>query len=423
MRKGFQKLAAQMLVEKVTKDVARTSSPNSDQGMSYVSVEKRVPISNPDGSTEVKKDVKTYEVPSSAIDSLEQAIDAVGDSPEEKVEKSPAASSSGSPLRVDLWIEQLDLESSAKEQIRKIFDKNLLADPNCANLYGSLANSLLASASKKTYEGKRNQMILDLAMFVPTAKSIQETTGKGEYALAFLFGTTPTRSANFDLVVGNREYTVKNRESGLNTFQYKFGSSETKRKIAAGGGGATESQKAAELLGLIPRSIKARDSSATNSPAVRDQRFVSSEGRTRWALVCNATESSFEFQAFSISNRLAILHDKERKKQNIGNQIVIRPSYIKINLEESLVSNAKLINELSRRDQQDVEAIARRIAQEVLEDELGDDFDKAVRREMLVSLKDKEVESGVADVSRDFMRKFYRSLGTGSSSPLDKVKV
>ena len=238
-----------------------------------------------------------------------------------------------------------------------------------------------------------------------------------------MFGTTPTRSANFDLVVGNREYTVKNRESGLNTFQYKFGSSETKRKIAAGGGGATESQKAAELLGLIPRSIKARDSSATNSPAVRDQRFVSSEGRTRWALVCNATESSFEFQAFSISNRLAILHDKERKKQDIGNQIVIRPSYIKINLEESLVSNAKLINELSRRDQQDVEAIARRIAQEVLEDELGDDFDKAVRREMLVSLKDKEVESGVADISRDFMRKFYRSLGTASSSPLDKVKV
>ena len=90
---------------------------------------------------------------------------------------------------------------------------------------------------------------------------------------------------------------------------------------------------------------------------------------------------------------------------------------------ESKSKSSRLISELSRRDQQDVEAIARRIAQEVLEDELGDDFDKAVRREMLASLKDKEVEAGVADVSRDFMRKFYRSLGTASSSSLDKVKV
>ena len=106
--------------------------------------------------------------------------------------------------------------------------------------------------------------------------------------------------------------------------------------------------------------------------------------------------------------------------------IVVHSEEIKINLQQesvSAINKLRFISELSRRDQQDVEAIARRIAQEVLEDELGDDFDKAVRREMISSFKDKDVESGVADISRDFMRKFYRSLGTASSSPLDKVKV
>jgi hypothetical protein len=410
-RRELRKLAAEMLVERSKKQLnvalpEDTAAPDPENPISYVSVEKIAPDPREDGKA--KKFIKRYEVPSSEIEALEQMIDDVGTSPEEKVASTPEASTSSSPLRVDYWIENLRLQPEASEAIRKIFDENLLKDPSCANLYGSLSNQPLSPGRTKVYDKKSEQLIRDLAMFVPYSKTIAETTGKGEYALAFLFDVVPERRPGFDIVVGDREYTVKNREAGLDTFQYSFGSSGRKRTIASSQT-TTKAEKAANLLGLQMRK--------------GNQRFVSEDGRTRWALVCNATKEVFSFQAFSISNRLANLYSKEIKALDVGSQVDIGTSSIRINLKESKSLAENLVSELSRRDQEQVTAIARRIAQEVLEDELGDDFDKAVRREMAAGFKDPDVESAAADVTKAYLRKLYRSLGVSSSSPLDKVKI
>lgn len=415
MRKGFQKLAAEMLVE-----ICFLKEQNG-----LVTVD--------DGSSE-----RRYSVDAQSLKDLEIEIDKVGDSPTEIVSKDPSMRA-GKALIIDKWIEACTgKDTESRKQLTKIFEENLLRDPNCIQKFGSYADRALTSGADYTFSDK---LIVDLAQF-RSSVDVASTTGLGEYAVAFLFGLTPAMSAGFDLSTSilpgarPRQYTIKHSaKNKLDTFIYHFSGSKrvlkkindqlsnlnaeqaqnpiskddlevikaAKAKIGLRSDPdnpyvpLTKKQLAAAILGLRVPDFKDADDSSRNAP-------------TRWSLVCSVPESkSFKFKAFSISNHL---RDSDESKIDIlQTQIVISES------------KKSIISELSRRDRQEVETIARQVAQEVLEDELGDDFDKAVRREMLSSFKDKDVESGVADISRDFMRKFYRSLGTASSSPLDKVKV
>ncbi len=431
MRKGFQKLAAEMLVE--------ATEPNKDL---YAVPHKGPTIITVDFSGD--KTTKFIVPPEKSVEII-KAIDDVGDSQEEKfqaIDPSLVAKS----IRIKHWLEASFQGSPTQlSQSQAIFDNEFLKDPSCVELFGSLPNP----SSKKEYTSA-HPLILKLAEFIPsTLGKIQDTTGPGEFAIGYLMGVPPARAAGYDFIgESGVEYTVKHQmsTSNLDTFTYKFNSKWKSDLLSNYENSAVDSisddkarkriknslQRAKKLLSLdeqtpITYSYVVAAALGLTRP-IGKKGFVSENGRTRWALVCSLGKNSFSFRAFSISERLMRLHRQELASSRSGNpvvksgQISMNGSEVNIKLNESL-KIFTLISELSRRDQQDVEAIARRIAQEVLEDELGDDFDKAVRREMLASLKDKEVESGVADVSRDFMRKFYRSLGTASSSPLDKVKV
>jgi len=412
MRKGFQKLAAELLVE--------ATQPVQDSTI----------ITVDDGGNETK-----FIVPPEKSKEIIQAIDDVGDSQAEKfqaIDPSLIAKS----IRINNWLEASFQGSETQlSQSQEIFDNEFLKDPSCVQLFGVYENLELASGKEYTFNKNDHPLILKLADFVPPAPGgrIKETTGPGEFAIGYLFGTPPSRAAGYDFQIGKRQYTVKHQASDAkaNIFTYHFNAKEkvdlasnyleTIKRLEKEGPNQldppkkpSKAQVAASILGL-------------KNPT-KNLGFVSENGETRWALVCNTSDDVFRFKAFSISARLEDLYRQEIASSKgrgdyLSNKVKVTSTTVSIKLSESKSKSSRLISELSRRDQQDVEAIARRIAQEVLEDELGDDFDKAVRREMLVSLKDKEVESGVADVSRDFMRKFYRSLGTASSSPLDKVKV
>ena len=397
MRKGFQKLAAELLVEEVSADTIISISKDSQ--ISRYKVKK-------------KEDVEP----------LIKAIDDVSDTPDEIGESDPKTQEFLIKVRDWLKNEKLGLGEPEKVNLTKIIERNFLSDPSCLAKYFGSVQSFEETGSPVIIEHK---LIADLAKFVPFSKRKSETTGEGEFALAFLAAKFPARASGYDLVVGNRQYTIKNNEQGVETFIYKF-KNATKKKIAASKKIKRVSVKAAAILGLIdPSFIPAADEP---SELAEDQLWPNE----RWAIVCKTENNQFTYRAFNLTSRLKAQYEKEvsaskaKKKIPTSKNIIVRSEEIKINLQQesvSAINKLSFISELSRRDQQDVEAIARRVAQEVLEDELGDDFDKAVRREMISSFKDKEVESGVADISRDFMRKFYRSLGTASSSPLDKVKV
>ena len=437
MRKGFQKLAAEILVEK---------SIFSEQSSSAI-------ITVDDGSTE-----RRYAVDSTILPTIEQEIDKVGDSPEEVVGKDLDTRSSKA-IVIDRWIQECFPEAdnrkkvsqdqqerlrektqSNRERLRAIFEKNMLKDPSCIQRFGEFSNRDLVSGNEYSFV---DHLIVELAKFQPVS-SVAYTTGPGEFAIAFLFGLTPSRATGFDLSTSilpgaaRRQYTIKHSDEGnLNKFIYHFTGSKRSLKtindVLVRISSLGKNDKKLEL-DKISKKDKARIKKAkadiglqdtdSLSPLTNKQlaaailnvkigNYSSDEGQSRWSLICSVGTKSFLFKAFSISNHL-------RNDRTLDSKIDIGTSSITI--LESKISSI-LISELSRRDRQDVESIARQIAQEVLEDELGDAFDKAVRREMLASLKDKDVESGIADVSRDFMRKFYRSLGTASSSPLDKVKV
>ena len=418
MRKGFQKLAAEMLVE--------ATQPNEDPTIITVDF----------SGNETK-----FIVPPERSAEIIQAIDDVGDSQAEKF-KAIDPSLIAKSIRINNWLEASFQGSKTKTQLsqsQEIFDNEFLKDPSCVQLFGVYENLELASGKEYTFNKNDHPLILKLADFVPPAPGgrIKETTGPGEFAIGYLFGTPPSRAAGYDFQIGKRQYTVKHQASDAkaNIFTYHFSAKE-KVDLASN---YLETIKLLEKEGPNQLDPPKKPSKAQVAASIlglknptKNLGFVSENGETRWALVCNTSDDVFRFKAFSISARLEDLYRQEIASSKgrgdyLSNKVTVTSTTVSINLSEKLSESksksSRLISELSRRDQQDVEAIARRVAQEVLEDELGDDFDKAVRREMISSFKDKDVESGIADVSRDFMRKFYRSLGTASSSPLDKVKV
>lgn len=428
MRKEFQKLAAELLVE------ATTPQEPPEEPPAIITVDR--------GNAEER-----FYVSAENVDATVQAIDAAGDSTKERISALDQASS-GVITKISDWLNECFGGSPAQlAQAKSIFETEFLKDPTCIQLFGKYAN-LSNPSPRKSYEEK-HRLILKLAQFVPPPRGgrLGETTGPGEFAIGYLFAKAPARAPSYDFQIGGVQYTVKHQASDkkLGTFVYKFSSAS---KVALATHYAEKIKDmdpkttqpvfntALTNLGYDPSKSNAPEKLSKSQVAAlildlkrpnRSTAFVAESGETRWALVCNLSPEVFTFRAFSISARLDQLHREEiaaskGREPIYTDKINITNTTISIKLE-SKSKSSRLISELSRRDQQDVEAIARRVAQEVLEDELGDDFDKAVRREMISSFKDKDVESGVADISRDFMRKFYRSLGTASSSPLDKVKV
>jgi len=433
MRKGFQKLAAELLVEATQQDdtIANTESPGAVVTVDTDSEERR------------------YYVKPEDVASLEQTIDLVGLSTAEIAsgKEEPAPPNLGA---VQAWIEACTKgEDESYNRLKKIFETNLLRDRSRINDFGKYQDAKLTSG--KTY-GSGNPLVLDLARFVPTVSAISRTTGPGEFAVAFLFGLVPARETGFDLVTapsGSRQYTIKHAseapEEGLRKFVYKFQGRKRNLKRINDALDSNESITKNDAKLMYSTREKFRFNLTKDEKAAqesrraltkrelayvlldlmpRNRRGGGTPAPTRWALICNnpppksQDSAQFTFKAFSLSSRIEAV--ETTIESGTESKIVIDKTQITI--FESASAGA-LINELSRRDQEQVTAIARRIAQEVLEDELGDDFDKAVRREMAAGFKDPDVESAAADVTKDYLRKFYRSLGVSSSSPLDKVKI
>jgi hypothetical protein len=402
-----------------------------------------------DGSEETK-----FIIPQDRVKSVVQTIDDAGESQEETFRNIDTAFASKTIL-INNWLSTSFKDSEQLKQAQRIFDDEFLRDPSCVNLFGSIPRP--RSGYEYSFDSK-DPLILKLAQFVPPPPGgrIKETTGPGEFAIGYLLGLVPAREVGYDFrSEDGADYTVKHQSSAgdLGIFTYKFRSA-WKSDLAANyekdpnkiEGSEQEVTRIKNALTKAKANLQLTKKSDANKPLTYSQAaaalldltrpvarkgFVSADGRTRWALVCNLGKaekvpSTFTFKAFSISARLLELHNQELQiaRGNIisrSNKIRMSKSEVSIMLSESKKNHA-LISELSRRDQEQVTAIARRIAQEVLEDELGDDFDKAVRREMVASFKDGEVEDGIADISKEYMRKFYRSLGVGTS-PLDKVKI
>ena len=420
MRKGFQKLASDMLVE------------------ALVTIE----IPNQKGDLEVTKLTMNN---SSAKNAKQFLVSAGATDPEKNLMESYP--------KTYAWLSSIDqiaqIPNSVKSSIRSALINAAEVTPrDLEDLCGSQPD--LANPTKKSYIEK---VIINLAEIQTPGAG--KATGPGEFAISFLCGKAPAQAAIYDIDDGKNYYSVKHSDAGnLEKLEWK---GAAKRAIQA--------ENAKEELRNAILAVSKRNGMAPNS-ALRygallnyarekkilveawsefilvnvfhldpnnDYKLTAEKGaKDLYALICKLKKSTFDLNSFLIKPP-----DSNAGSEGVTawgtNDVFVSPTLkparnftLPPALQESanrtsIASN--LISELSRRDRQEVETIARQVAREVLEDELGDDFDKAVRREMIANLKDKEVESGVADVSRDFMRKFYRSLGTASSSPLDKVKV
>jgi hypothetical protein len=302
------------------------------------------------------------------------------------------------------WINRSEF-SDIKQDLVNILTQAIHEEPNeVFGLFSSIADLSSLVAKRDNQYGQKFLKRLSIIKMSPRQRSM--STGEGEIAIAFLCGTVPAQKPDYDIVQNGKEYSVKSNSTNISLYRQDIKSNlksdeEFKRLSPA--------KKAVKVLGLTSKGTAKRTRKA----------------RMRYAIVCRTTSEFFEFRVFSLSNRVnAELDAESRGVINTTpreSQIWTDPSLSNLYIRESKIAS-KIISELSRRDQEQVTAIARRIAQEVLEDELGDDFDKAVRREMVASFKDGEVEDGIADISKEYMRKFYRSLGVGTS-PLDKVKI
>jgi hypothetical protein len=299
------------------------------------------------------------------------------------------------------WINRAEF-SSIKQDLVDILTRAIHEETNeVFRLFSSISDlSSFAGAGESKYEQK---FMLRLSTLKISPKQRSLSTGEGEIAIAFLCGTVPAQTQDYDFVKGKIEYSVKSNLQNISVYRQTIKSNLRSNQDFLS---SSTAKKALKALGLTSKATAER----------------TKKGRKRYAVVCQATPEAFKFKVFSISDIVfAELGNESRGVSSTTPRITIDPSHSNIYINESKIAS-KIISELSRRDQEQVTAIARRIAQEVLEDELGDDFDKAVRREMVASFKDGEVEDGIADISKEYMRKFYRSLGVGTS-PLDKVKI
>lgn len=374
MRKGFEKLAAEMLVEATIK----IQSGNS---------------------------ISHFTVSDDLATRLSSQLSVAKTNTSEKVAP-----------EIKEWIAGLD--PSVQKQVTEVIFDNVAA-----------ANVLFMSEAGIQQEyTQTNKFLVELSGVTTGGKgSVSNTIGSGELAICFLLGEKPAQQELFDLKLGSAVYSIKSTEGDINTYTYKR--LEKKLDTVAKNVNLNNRSHLAEVYArLSPSDPKDQQFKQKVTDAIFEIVFKNTSNLH--AIVCKTQVETFSYVSFPITTSLEMV--PKQTEVQIKNSILPKqvPARAKrapptgADASENLALRSKnLISELSRRDQQEVETIARQVAQEVLEDELGDDFDKAVRREMLVSLKDKEVESGVADVSRDFMRKFYRSLGTASSSPLDKVKV
>jgi len=288
--------------------------------------------------------------------------------------------------------------STIREQIVEILTRAIHEEPiELFKTFASISDLSKLSAMDNRYP---QEFMKGLANIKMSPKQRSKSTGEGEIAIAFLCGKAPAQQADYDLLQGGIEYSIKSNMEDIRVYRQDIPSD---LKSDSEFRSLSPAMQAVKVLGLNTRGNTERTRRASK----------------RYAVVCRSTDTAFEFKVFSLSDRV-------NAQLAFGGDVPGTNRQIWTNKQDLLIRESKndqaFISELSRRDKQDVEAIARRVAQEVLEDELGDDFDKAVRREMVASFKDGEVEDGIADISKEYMRKFYRSLGVGTS-PLDKVKI
>lgn len=362
MRKGFQKLAAEMLVE-------ATIKIQSGDNISHFTVSDDMAIS-------VSSQLSVAKTNTSG-----------------RVDR-----------EINEWI--AGLGTSLRGPVQEVIFDNVAA----AN-FSFMSQSAIAESYTQT-----NKFLAELSRVTSGGRGpVSQTIGSGELAICFLLGKHPAKATLYDLDTNGKLYSIKSTESDINTYTYK----RLEKKL-------DEVAKKLELGNRQQLAEKYGSMNADQKQAVTDAIFdiVFLKSQNLHAIVCNTEGDKFSYESFPITARSEMV-PKQTEVQIIKGRMLPASAQTEVadSSERLALRSKNIISELSRRDRQEVETIARQVAQEVLEDELGDDFDKAVRREMIVNLKDKEVESGVADISREFMRKFYRSLGPASSSPLDKVKV